>query len=248
MTKSRRWRKKERREPEKTALIDIIFLLLIFFFVSLSTIEPVSSGNAGGGKPLMRKSELPKIVHIQDMIPGLLIQVVDLSNATAILRIRINDLRDDFQTLSQLCQFKIKFANASADGFMVAIVEKKNFSQTIESQSTRAQDYISRISRYGSQADSIKPKCRALLECYPAFYPSFGDKEFKKSLSKAELCLEKTIQNKLSEYSNEDKNPQIHVRMPKKTYMLFIKSLFKILAKVGFQEENIYIRALEERT
>ena len=38
---SRYYEKRERREPDKTPLIDVIFLLLIFFFVTLANLEVV---------------------------------------------------------------------------------------------------------------------------------------------------------------------------------------------------------------
>jgi biopolymer transport protein ExbD len=53
-------RQKERREVEKTALIDVIFLLLIFFFVTLAAISGMTEIQQKGGVETERYEWIPR--------------------------------------------------------------------------------------------------------------------------------------------------------------------------------------------
>lgn len=91
----------DQREPEKTPLIDIIFLLLIFFFVSIST----QSYEQEAEMPVENKAA-EDLMKLEDAVPVkedikpnslLLIQIVDMSrqsdNYCNVLNNNLHDLR-----------------------------------------------------------------------------------------------------------------------------------------------------------
>lgn len=248
MNRRRNYRSKDRRAPEKTPLIDIIFLLLIFFFVNLS-IKSESSGDKGGKVPSKRERELPRIAKINPITPGILIQVVDLSSASASLISKVNDLRSAFQNLSSRAHLTDGFAPPPPNGFMVLVDDNdshNNIDAHINSLIERAWGLIELIISGGTPLTVINSRIRALFICYPACYPDLSMPGFQTLLGEAETDLGNMISTRLNEFSGLAESPKVHVRMPKTTYMWFLKSLYRILAERGLSGENVHIRALEE--
>lgn len=253
MNYSRGNKVKELREPEKTALIDIIFLLLIFFFVSLTVSEPGFHEESHPQPTPHRERELLKIVRPTEHTSRyLFIQVVDLREASAEYLEIVNDLRTTFATLSGNFGLGLSFEPIPTVGFMVFtdFVENNIHLHDIESMMRKAGELEEQRRGNGITAD-LKARAARLCSHYATFYPdpALGTQLFNSSLEQAGDRLESMIENTLNSVESVDsENPDILVSMPKTTYLYFLKSLYAVIGRGSLAEQDIHIHALEERT
>ncbi len=244
---------KELREPEKTALIDIIFLLLIFFFVNLTVSEPGFHEESHPQPTPHRERELLKIVRPTEHTSRyLFIQVVDLREASAEYLETINDLRLILATLSGNFGLGLSFEPIPTSGFMVFtdFVKDNMHLYDIESMMRKAGELEEQLRGSGMTAD-LRAHAARLCSHYATFYPdpALGTQLFKNSLEHAEDRLESMIENTLSSVEIDgSERPDVLVSMPKTTYLYFLKSLYTIMGRGSLAEQDIHIHALEERT
>lgn len=248
--KLRRKKEKELREPEKTALIDIIFLLLIFFFVSLTVSEPgFHEGKYPKPTPYPERELLKVIQPTEHTSRYLFIQVVDLEKASAEYLESIDDLRNAFATLSGNFGLGLSFRDTPEKGFMVItdFVEDNIHLYDIESMLKEAGE-VEEQRREGMTAE-LRTRANRLCSHYATFFPDLGVQDFAERLEAAEYRLESMIENTLQGVENPElTRPEILVSMPKTTYLYFLKSLYAIMGRGSLADQDIRIHAIEERT
>lgn len=226
-----------RREPEKTPLIDIIFILLIFFLVTIST--NLGRGSSGEGKG----EENCRIPVIRDPIDTggeyLLIDVVDLSDGPAMKIDMTEDLRGAFMDLSGRLDMDINFRPVPRRGFMVSVLGGKVYSD-LSAYKEVSMRLLNGLER-GASPDRIRERARELFALYPEFLPS----DPSALTGEAEARMESMIDliRGLAENGEEMK---VHIRMPEDMYMHFVKSAFSILERTGVDIDRIRIHAMKE--
>jgi hypothetical protein len=225
-----------RREPGKTPLIDIIFILLIFFLVTMST--NLGSGNTGEGKG-EQQSRLP-VIENPNRIQGsyLMIDVFDLAEGNGMKRDMIEELRSSFMELSAKLGMERVFQPVPADGFMLSVCGGLRYSDI--SGFRESSEGLIRKLEEGVSGELIIEKARELFLFYPDFLPAAP-----RALSqREEEELERKI-NSMSRLIGGGDSPGIHIRMPEDMYMFFVKSAFRVLERRGVDIGGIRIHAMK---
>lgn len=226
-----------KREPGKTPLIDIIFILLIFFLVTMSTNLGTGDSGEGDGE---QKSRLPLIDNPNE-IHGkyLLIDVFDLAGGSDRKRDMIEDLRGSFVSLSEKLGMEADFKPVPSDGFTVSVLAGMRYSDL--SAFRDLSEELAGMIRKGVPRERIIPRARELFVFYPEFLPP----EPEILSEKINSGLEGQI-NAMSRLMGDEPNPGIHMRMPENMYMHFVKSAFRILEKKGISIDRIRIHAMKD--
>ncbi|MCG8607688.1 biopolymer transporter ExbD [bacterium] len=244
---SRYREKRERREPEKTPLIDVIFLLLIFFFVTVVNLDvtpkPTYGSRQAGSQP---KLDLLPMTNPMEQSPdslnsAVLIQIQPVDDLEEALIARFNET---FGDLNGVGDRELGNQILLAPGQFAIFVLDENYQDLTAVQGilTGLRSAISsfRLTNQIALKNQIMSDSRYL----PINLPSQGAPNFQSSYERAIFEL----RTRLSGYFGTPRAREVHIRMDPQVYVKIIEDLFQICNEERVQVENIKFRVIEQRT
>ncbi len=209
----------ESREPEKTPLIDMVFLLLIFFFVNLAIrSERVESQTSF--LPADVRAELPKVPA-----PTAL-------SDTAVILVEVLDLqaRSTSKRLWTLWEKVSRCASKCGSAQMPSLRGNRFFVTT-----TSLDRLESMAAGLGMECD-----CKQVAEIVNRFPVPLRSPDLK-------VKLEQWVNDRLRLLPS-DASVKLHVRMPNTTPVTFLRDLYELAdSQSRIRPKYIYIRSLEEK-
>lgn len=259
---SRYYEKRERREPDKTPLIDVIFLLLIFFFVTLANLEVVPQRKAGK-KPrgVKQKLELLALANPLEAAPDslsgvVLLQIQPASDYDGSFIGKVNGVVQSLRNLNlegwsvkdTLEVFVKPRTTIGPDDFLIFVLDKEfpddraivTMVNSLEKRLTKGVPGLEEQSRIVNQSSFL-----------PIKLPSWemanqGDPESDDYTESADyINARRLLRAKLRTYFDNPQETEIHVRMHRTVYVKIIKDLFDICNERGINVENIKFRVIE---
>ena len=222
-------REKELREPEKTPLIDMIFLLLIFFFVSLSVIMSESARVPTGNPKKEAVPLLPQVASTQ-AVPSegyIVVELYDISQLPAQLRDMLN------QAHRKLAQLAALVPGTSAPPplprfgvlFCVGLRDRDDWV---------LQAYLRDVLKTPLEPPPTNVQIASLLRRFPLAV-SYSEAQSNETLSHLANAI-------LQESGNEV--PPLHARVTAKVQSRALLTLYDLVARLGLSQEDLRIRAI----
>jgi biopolymer transport protein ExbD len=243
--------RRERREPEKTPLIDMIFLLLIFFFVTV-----VGANFIPEQQPEEVKTDLELLPMNDPTEPApdsldneIVIQIQLVKDVPALDLERCNELIKRVNATKGLDRREpVKNEEAEADDFLVFIFDKTypDFESLLDKLETDLQSY-----QQDRKSTTMADVETALIHL-PITLPDGATAEKSPNLYKTAISEFTNRLNELAPLSDElnrseIRNNRIHLRMEPTLYMKFINDLFEICNQQNINVENLKLRVLKQR-
>lgn len=240
--------KRERREPEKTPLIDVIFLLLIFFFVTVVgldvTPKPTYGPKSGGSQ---KKLDLLPMVKPMEPAPdslkkALLIQVLPATEIDETLIDEMNYFIGLINNMSDQPFGRLK--EVSRSDFLFFLFDEKY--SDVRELSKMLTDLRNTLKKYDlTLAGTLKNEVNNILTYFPVNLPRKGNIDFE-NLYKAAIG---TVTARLSDtkYFARPRAREIHIRMHKTVYVKLIGDLFSICNDPKLDVRNIKFRVIEQK-
>lgn len=242
---ARFYERRERREPEKTPLIDVIFLLLIFFFVTVVGLDVSQKPTRGArSSGTQKKLDLLPMINPPETSPaeltGVVLIQVQPGNALNASQIgELNVLIDQANSLPNLgIHPRISPAN-----FLILVFDEKY--ADIDVITKFIGDLRESLKVYREEVpDTLAPKIRHLMDQYlPLNLPKRGVDNFS-TLYEQSI---NTLRERVRQYYQNRREREIHIRMDKEVYVKFIDDLYKICNEQSIDVEHLKFRVLEQR-
>ncbi len=250
---SRYFDNRDRREPDKTPLIDVIFLLLIFFFVAIVgldlTPKPQAGFKAGGSK---KKLDLLAMTNPMEPAPdslgdNLLLQIGRAADLEETLVFKMN------QIIQQAGKFGITRAGLKSEirreGYVVMVFDQRYPDQlSLKRVTMELESLVDDLKE--SQSVQLRRRVRDLIQYLPVNLPAKNGPQFDEpGYKNATTYLEHRI---LAHFSQEafqgGPRPELHVYMDRTVYVRLLDKLFDICSRVeNFDLDHIKFRVLEKK-
>ncbi len=242
---SRYFDRRDRREPEKTPLIDVIFLLLIFFFVAIVgldvTPKPTHGYKAGGTKiklDLLAMSN-PDAPAPDSLHNHLLLQVTKGRKLDEKLVNKMNELIQRARALGLV--YNGNPQGIRRDEFVIMLYDHA-YSDLLALPRVVLQ-LESRLRNLNANSpDFAKREAQRLLDYLPVNLPNketFDEPRYKRAISH--------LENRLRAYYAVEKKRDLHVYMNRNMYVRIIHDLFHICNETEISRENIHFRVVEKK-
>jgi|GEM_PF-6551650 len=257
---SRYTRKRERREPEKTPLIDVIFLFLIFFFVTISglDLELLSSqeSNEVGGD---RRLELLQMENPLESTPDTLggIVLLQVQRASAVPEAVISEIN---KTVDAVHQLRDEFDDAdfgectgiqqrNQEQLFIAFLLDEQFPD-VPAVYELSREIQAAVTRYRAEPNlETETRIRRLVTRYmPVSLPDRGGVNFTQRYENAIGEFSQRLRRHFPETLPETDRPEIHIRLDRTVYVKFIEELFELCNEQDIDRQSLKFRVLETRT
>jgi biopolymer transport protein ExbD len=244
---ARFYERRERREPEKTPLIDVIFLLLIFFFVTVVGLDvshkPTRGARSSGTQ---KKLDLLPMINPPETAPAELSEVVliQVQPGNALNASQIGELNVLIEQANSLPGKPFgAHPRISPENFLILVFDEKY--ADIDVIPKFIGDLREALKVYRAEApDTLEVKIRQLMDQYlPINMPKRGADDFS-TLYERSI---NTLRERVRHYFQNRREREIHIRMDKEVYVRFIDDLYKICNEQNIDVEHLKFRVLEQR-
>jgi len=208
------------REPEKTPLIDMVFLLLVFFFVNLA-VRSQPTATLSSNLPADVQVELPKA-------PGLdlprdstmvLFELLDLHIASNLNR--LTAIREQIQTCLVRCK-QPPLPDLAVSRFWMATTPLDSLETALNAL----------------RSGCVCGKVRRLVASFPI---PLSDRRLRAKLSQRLSIRLATLPQNVG--------VKLHVRLPKSAPVTVLQTLYDLVNSTDrLNPKYIFVRALEEKT
>ncbi len=229
MRQRRYQREKEMREPEKTPLIDMIFLLLIFFFVSLSVIMSESARVPTGNPKKEAVPLLPEVASTQ-AVPAegyIVVELYDIAQLPAQLKEMLGEARQKLAQLAALVPGTAAPPAVPASGVLFCVGLRDRDDWVLQA-------YLRDVLKVPLNPPPTSVQIASLLRRFPLAVP-YSDVRRSQTLSRLASAI-------LQESGNEV--PPLHARVTAKVRSVALLTLYDLVAQLGLSQEDLRIRAI----
>mgnify|MGYP006279893293 CR=1 FL=1 len=257
---SRYKRTRERREPEKTPLIDVIFLFLIFFFVTITGLDlELLPGQEDREVGAERRLELLEMENPVETPPDTLdrILLLQIQKAGGIPPALLRELNTVIESVQQLGR---EFENAEfgqcstippgkPDRQYIVLFLNEEYPD-VSALYDLSRDLRTALSNYRASPglDSEARIRRLVTRHMPVSFPARGVQDFDRQYQKGMGEFRRRLRQHYSNVLPESELPEIHIRMEKTMYVKFIDELFELCNEEGIDRRSLKFRVLEQRT
>jgi hypothetical protein len=207
----------ENREPEKTPLIDMVFLLLIFFLVTVAGLKQVEGKRESRAAERVEADLLrsTRLEGVQDSAHVLLLEVLDLNDRSDSLLLM--DVRRRLLECAEHCHEEVAVPELGAARFWV-----------VTTPLDQLEDSLGASVGGGCNCESL----RFVIHNYPI---------------PLDMGLVDSLRRRFEHFDSAAVQKQLHVRMPVSTPVSFLGALYEfVLSSSWIQPKSVYVRALEE--
>jgi biopolymer transport protein ExbD len=244
---SRYRERRERREPEKTPLIDVIFLLLIFFFVTVVNLDVTPKptyGSRQAGSQL--KLDLLPMTNPMEQAPdslnkAILIQIQPTKDLDEALIARFNDTYGELNALNDT--ELSGHARLTSNQYVIFVLDENR--SDLSSVQASLTDLRTKVNALASSNEiELRNQIRASVRYLPISLPRQNASDFQ---AKYEAAMT-DLRGRLSRYFGTPRAREVHIRMDPQVYVKVIDNLFQMCNEEGIQVENIKFRVIEQKT
>lgn len=221
----------ERREPDKTPLIDVIFLLLIFFFVTLVNVDLTKVQPTRQAQATQEKVDLLAMSNPEETAPDTLNQLV-------LLQIQpVGDFEEEFLEHLNKVIVKINAWSAKNDPKHPEIKKDDFLIFVLDDEYTDVQAIQSKVED-AAKKEQLEGNIKELSRRLPIRLPAknANDSNFESDYINAIDFLGKRIG---AYFGPGQPGRQIHIRMHRRVYVKLIDDLFKLCDKWKINERKI---------
>ena len=210
-----------------TPLVDVIFLLLIFFLVTTSFHLKRTPGEKGKERGRTEAIEVVRIKNPPESVPDSLGNAIIIQVLPGDKIPKEHGLPDDKFVLFVLDKDYPDMESIIAIDDSIAALERKLNIAVLASDRQRIENQIEQLRVKRVHCLPMKDAAR-----FDSLYNSTMD----------------TLRSRILNSFNEGIKPEIHLRLDKSVYYKFIFDLFRICNEENIDIESLKLRVLEKRT
>lgn len=239
--------RRERREPEKTPLIDVIFLLLIFFFVTVVGLDvsrkPTFGPTSGGSQ---KKLDLLPMSNPLEPAPDslentILLQVQPAASFQQAMITEMNALIDEINHLKK--QPFGYHAPIQSESILVFMLDSE-FSDmnALARLVSELRDNLDKFRLHKTL--TVQTRLSQLVNYFPINLPPKNEEEFHEDAYKEAIKL---LRARINSHFEQPNQKELHIRMHRSVYVKFIDDLFEIANQDNINLKNIKFRVIDQK-